>query len=723
MALAEAVKVEPSADLENDEEVNFVWGRKRGIGGKRKEVQFYESFTYDDVEYALYDCVYMHKEGQLPYIGKIIKIWENPDKSRKIKVHWFFRLSEILYHLKGVKVAAENEIFLASGEGTGLANVNPLEAIAGKCNVVCISEDNRNPQPSEEEVKTADFVFYRAFDVGKCSILDKMDDKVGGLDGMCLSSLVKYVFNRKESQKASHVLKHASDQNGDNNAVEFQATTKESFGLKALNDLGTFKASHLDGKIDVDAQSSLVRQDALQRETNVSRVNKETTKKANSASGEQNSHDVSRVAKAAGKLSHIVGKSDVNVQTSPVRQDPLHGDANDSRVKQQSAMKGNPAPVQIVNSTTTTVVHKQNTISEENARCKTKNEKDDKKVNKPPINLVEAGETGKSPKDLGVLDGRPSNRIKVNDSVILSEDKGVNSVEKSTVCRNEKKVLGTSAVPSEERKKSVDSKDSAGGLDKNMKIRKDSAALDSRPSKKANIDARKVQEDRDKSNMLGKRADNLGKLPKLSTGTSPKEVERTEGKSFEVTRRPVAVSCASSTPWEEVMQTANEQGTLILLENLNPEYTSGEVEDIIWHACRENCTTKMVQRTAFSSPYSGRALVAFKTRGVAERVTKKLADGCLMVSNQRPLVASFVSLPKTEGNASSLAGHLCVDKLRLQLQREMREAVSTSHCSQPNTIEYEMANEWRLLQARSDSWWNRLYKQQKEDLTKIASGL
>lgn len=33
----------------------------------------------------------------------------------------------------------------------------------------------------------------------------------------------------------------------------------------------------------------------------------------------------------------------------------------------------------------------------------------------------------------------------------------------------------------------------------------------------------------------------------------------------------------------------------------------------------------------------GRALVAFKTREAAERVCKKLADGCLMVSNQRYL--------------------------------------------------------------------------------------
>ncbi|KAF3636781.1 hypothetical protein FXO37_25289 [Capsicum annuum] len=166
---------------------------------------------------------------------------------------------------------------------------------------------------------------------------------------------------------------------------------------------------------------------------------------------------------------------------------------------------------------------------------------------------------------------------------------------------------------------------------------------------------------------------------------------------------------AGKLAWEEVMQTSNEQGTLVLLENLNPEYTSGEVEDIIWHACRENSTAKMVQRTAFSSPYSGRALVAFRTKEAAERVSKKLDDGCLMVSNKRPLVASFVTLPELEGN-SPFAGHLCVDKLRLQALREMKEAVSTSHCSQPNTIEHEMGIEWRLLQSRSDSWWNRLYK-------------
>lgn len=59
------------------------------------------------------------------------------------------------------------------------------ETIAGKCDVVCISKDSRNPQPSDEELKRADFIFYRMFDVGQLMILDKIDEKIAGIDGMC----------------------------------------------------------------------------------------------------------------------------------------------------------------------------------------------------------------------------------------------------------------------------------------------------------------------------------------------------------------------------------------------------------------------------------------------------------------------------------------------------------------------------------------------------------
>nr|GMC99520.1 protein ANTI-SILENCING 1 isoform X1 [Ipomoea batatas] len=132
----------------------------------------------------------------------------------------------------------------------------------------------------------------------------------------------------------------------------------------------------------------------------------------------------------------------------------------------------------------------------------------------------------------------------------------------------------------------------------------------------------------------------------------------------------------------------------------------------------------MFQRTASSSSNSGQALAIFKTREAAERVIKSLNNKCLMVSNERPLVADIVALPKSQrSGAPSFAGHIFIDRVRHQMQREMREAVSTSHCSQPNTIEYEMAMEWRLLQSRSDFWWKMLFEQQRRDRRRIATKL
>lgn len=57
------------------------------------------------------------------------------------------------------------------------------EAIAGKCNVLCISKDKENPQPSDEELQKADFVFYRTFDVSQQKIMDKIEGKIADVDG------------------------------------------------------------------------------------------------------------------------------------------------------------------------------------------------------------------------------------------------------------------------------------------------------------------------------------------------------------------------------------------------------------------------------------------------------------------------------------------------------------------------------------------------------------
>ncbi|KAB2041306.1 hypothetical protein ES319_D02G139200v1 [Gossypium barbadense] len=51
-------------------------------------------------------------------------------------------------------------------------------------------------------------------------------------------------------------------------------------------------------------------------------------------------------------------------------------------------------------------------------------------------------------------------------------------------------------------------------------------------------------------------------------------------------------------PWEESLRDAHEFGKLVLFQNLDPAYSSAEVEDIVWNAFNETCRAKMVQQTA-----------------------------------------------------------------------------------------------------------------------------
>ena len=120
----------------SNEQIQFSWGKLRGKGGVKMDTQFYESFTLDNVKYSLYDCVYLFKHGDPePYIGKILKIWEQ-NRSKKVKILWFFLPKEIQKYLRGSVV--ENEIFLASGDGIGLADVNPLVCLSTSFLMLCV---------------------------------------------------------------------------------------------------------------------------------------------------------------------------------------------------------------------------------------------------------------------------------------------------------------------------------------------------------------------------------------------------------------------------------------------------------------------------------------------------------------------------------------------------------------------------------------------------------
>lgn len=62
----------------------------------------------------------------------------------------------------------------------------------GKCNVVCTSDDIRNPKPSETELERADFFFKYSFDVEKRVIVDKFTDEIDGFKGQLYVSCISF---------------------------------------------------------------------------------------------------------------------------------------------------------------------------------------------------------------------------------------------------------------------------------------------------------------------------------------------------------------------------------------------------------------------------------------------------------------------------------------------------------------------------------------------------
>ncbi|XAR50586.1 hypothetical protein NMG60_11004945 [Bertholletia excelsa] len=224
---------EEAAEGEN---IEFIWGRRKCICGEDNDVQLYESFTYDGMEYSLYDCVYTcSDQDSEPHIGKIVEIWEDQSHEKVVKIVWFFHPAEIHHWLADIK-PSKNEIFLASGEGKGLFNLISLEAISGKCNVICTSEDKRNPQASKEELEMADYVFYRTFDVQSYRISSSFPDLVAGTE-------VDHFFNRGEDKSPVHSelvanLKEMSAQKG---------SFLKADGIMALN-------SGKDGKSDMSTK-------------------------------------------------------------------------------------------------------------------------------------------------------------------------------------------------------------------------------------------------------------------------------------------------------------------------------------------------------------------------------------------------------------------------------------------------------------------------------------
>ncbi|XP_050210247.1 protein ANTI-SILENCING 1 [Mercurialis annua] len=783
---------------EEDENIQFAWGKKRGLGGKKKDVQFYESFTYDGVEYALYDSVYLYTDSDSePHVGKIIKIWENSDKTKKVKILWFFRPCEILNYLNGNKVC-QNELFLASGDGTGLTNINPLEAIAGKCNVICVSKDNRNLQPSQEELQKADFIFYRAFDVGRKMILDKIDDKIALVDG-------KFLLNKLHSQKSSAVTERDPVKKEDLGNATVAGGTTLSFEMTASGEQKTLKADNC--LIDILAKENgdsnvLITQRSLSNDT-ITLKSKDDPVKGHSKAGlilatevqveegveatedsvrfanrplKDDKHDSSVKASDSNKeiiVQKLVRDSsccDAKAVSQTVTafedkskrkfvKDPQETEFISSKrpkldekltkfanenlprespqdVSNDDAVRGNgkvgkvPAPAisQTVTAFEDKSKHKSVKDPQETEFISSKRPKLDEKLTKFDNENLPRESPQEVSNDDAVRGNGKVGKVPAPDAQIKKKLKAVEDCSRYLPSKND--ALNYSIQPSDSNKEKSD-----GNKGKIVqKLVQDSQCYDAKPTGKtiAVVEKSRPQliKESDEKKIISSNKPKVdgkpmqfsnGKLPGESSREACNDISKASSKILEVTRRPEVDKSKwfSGLPWEERIKAANESGRVVLLQNLDPSYTGAEVEDIVWHALKQHCTAKIIPRVEYSSPHSGQGFAIFKTKEAAETTITKLNEGCLMMSNGRPLVGSFAKLT-FRGKPSTFFGHMSFDKTRQQqMQREMREAVSTSHCSQPNTIEYDMALEWCLKQEQTKLEWKKLYQRHGKELSKL----
>ncbi|KAH0908673.1 hypothetical protein HID58_031994 [Brassica napus] len=680
----------------------FKWGKRRGPCVENEDVQYYESFTYGGCEYCLYDCVSVGDSPRVFFVGKIIKMWEYTDQRqdpRRVELLWFFKPSELSVYLEGVGDVLANELFLASGSGLGLTNENLLgiditllhqEAISGKCRVLCISKDVRNPQPSEEELKSADFLFHRTYDVGTSEILDTIDDEIAGVD-------VKFIFNRR---KASALQKVATDIQGTVDSLKpNHPSTSGSVMQNARNasDLPGHKqlarkqpalaeerfnkdSGRLDGELDRLSASGSRRNDCHGRKDQDDEVRKQLAKQKQRCS--KDSHCVDDMLQKKRRLDgspQKIRRKDGRKDIEPIRRDEIVGRSRLAEERRSNEFYG----------------------------------LDVMPLKKPRLDGSVAVSDGKRRETQNIShDGKKDMQGMRRDVMVEKSRLAGERCSKDYYMPQKKLELNGSAVVSDGRKDPRDNvtrgevySKKPRFTDKNQDLR---IPRCSEGKETRHVRFAEGQETRPATEKgLIKKPSPDCKISKHSEEKSLTNADyRRQYRVSEVTQKP-------NVSWEEDLRDAEGKGTLVVLRNLDPSYTSSEVENIVYSALNEQCTARMIERTPATIPHIGEALVIFETMDAARRVIRRLHEGCLLLPNGRVLVATSAKVNPPAMPSLPFPGHINIQR------RGKRSAAVTSHCSQGNNIEFEMGMEWWLHLRIYKQIWKSIYERQIEEKKKL----
>ncbi|KAJ0008163.1 hypothetical protein Pint_30027 [Pistacia integerrima] len=522
------------------ENLNNKFSINKGVGCMKKDCCFYKSFTLKGVRYFLYDSVYVYEEDcPEAHIGKIVEIYKTPADETGMKLVWFFRPNEIWNFLNDYKPSWK-EIFLASGEGKGLSNISPLEAVIRKCNVLCASNDRRNPQASKQELSKADYIFMEHF------------------------------FNPKKDQAL--VDAHNSEEN-------FSSSLR--FGLKKV----------VSSRVKVGSSGiklSPVVKGAKKPAFNVDKLGcllRPKSTSAECAAGE-------RYKKNIGGLGGSTGES-----------------SSSSRLRLEKAVHDDNCGNRI-NPVVKVPVDQQEHFPSDKRK---KNEALIRPL-KPKARVKEW--TGKSilcPRfELDKVVGRvvkfSSSGIRVSSVV-----KAAPNVDKQRRFSS----YNTSLRPQTSDNDGAVRKISSSQFEKEAKVRRSEDIIQRSASDIPLKKRRLLRYEKESEYLDAPTAQHV-----LTRGA------KTESLNVEVRRRP-------DSPWEKRLQRADGVGSLVCLENLDPSYTSSEVEDLVWHAFNERVDAKMLQHSTFSSPDNGKALVIFKSKDAADTAILELRRRCLMLAGGR----------------------------------------------------------------------------------------
>ncbi|CAF1934210.1 unnamed protein product [Brassica napus] len=547
--------LQPKSNRGGEEHPDFKWGDKKAVGRTDKSVSFYESFTFEDVEYRLFDCAYFQIHGQCETsIGKLIRMYETSSGEKKVKVLWFFRPMDIRSYLRDY-VPQWDELFLACGDDPGVYNINDVDTILGKCSVVCLSDDRRNPLPTRRELRNARYVFSRTFDTKRKIISEDFADAIAGIR-------VEKFFNQRIDKDPLKRPYSSSDP-----VKYFRSESRLE------------KNYDRDGKLT--CRTSPVKKEVLADRVHVKKyppVNTDITSRG------------------------------LKTKTTPLGSPLVSGSSGDHKPSKRRKL----------------------VLNTPDSDCCP--EPGEKKVTKnPPL-----------------VDKAPSQT----------------SVSADITSRG----LKTKTTPLGSPLGSVSSGDHKPSKTRNLVLNTPDSDYFPEPGEKK----------------LTKNPPLVDKAPSQTIGRS---------------------SWYKKLNFEEELKRAIETERLVLFENLEPSYTSMEVENLCRQALKERVDAKMIPASLVSNPHIGRALVIFYTKKAADNAISRLTRECLMLDDQRPLVGSR-DFPKEVRECGSFTGHQrLVDRALMSISK--RKAVSTAHCTQPNHIVHELAVEWKALHAKSEGKWKR----------------